>query len=41
MTRHEFIARGLANAAKAKKERNYVPAARVIRKLARKLAKAK
>lgn len=36
-----FIARGLASAARAKKTGNYVPAERVIGKLARKLATAK
>ena len=40
-TRHEFIARGLASAAQAKKTDKYVPADRVIGKLARKLVKAK
>ncbi len=40
-TRQEFIARGLASAAKAKKTGKYVPADRVIGKLARKLARAK
>jgi hypothetical protein len=39
--RQEFIARGLASAAQAKKSGTYVPADRVIGKLARKLAKAK
>ena len=39
--RQEFIARGLASAAKAKKTGKYVPADRVIGKLARKLARAK
>jgi predicted transcriptional regulator len=40
-TRQEFIARGLASAARAKKTGKYVPADRVIGKLARKLARAK
>jgi predicted transcriptional regulator len=40
-TRQEFIARGLASAAQAKKTGKYVSAARVIDKLARKLVKAK
>jgi predicted transcriptional regulator len=39
--RQEFIARGLASAAHAKKTGKYVAADRVIEKLARKLAKAK
>jgi predicted transcriptional regulator len=39
--RQEFIARGLASAAKAKKTGRYIPADRVIGKLERKLAKAK
>ena len=39
--RQQFIARGLASAAQAKKTGKYVPANRVIEKLARKLAKAK
>lgn len=39
--RQEFIARGLASAARAKKTGKYVPADRVIGKLARKLVKAK
>ncbi len=39
--RQEFIARGLASAARARKTGKYVPANRVIGKLARKLAKAK
>ncbi len=39
--RQEFIARGLASAAQARKTGKYVPADRVIAKLARKLAKAK
>jgi predicted transcriptional regulator len=38
--RQEFIARGLASAAEAKKSGKYVSADRVIVKLARKLAKA-
>lgn len=37
----DFIARGLASAAKAKESGRYVPAAKVIEKLERKLAKAK
>ena len=39
--RQEFIARGLASAAVAKKSGKYVSADRVIAKLARKLAKAR
>lgn len=39
--RHEFIARGLASAAQAKKTGKYVSAGKVIEKLARNLAKAK
>jgi predicted transcriptional regulator len=39
--RQAFIARGLASATQAKKTGKYVPAGRVIEKLARKLAKAK
>jgi len=39
--RQEFIARGLASAAQAKKTGKYVSADRVIGKLARKLVKAK
>ena len=39
--RQAFIARGLASALQAKKTGKYVPAGRVIEKLARKLAKAK
>ncbi|MHB1528967.1 MAG: YlcI/YnfO family protein [Acidiferrobacteraceae bacterium] len=39
--RQEFLARGLASAAIAKKSGKYVPADRVIGKLARKLAKVK
>ena len=39
--RQEFVARGLTSAARAKKTGKYVPADRVIGKLARKLAKAK
>ena len=39
--RQEFIARGLASAAQAKKTGKYVSADRVIEKLARKLVKAK
>ena len=40
-SRQAFIARGLASAAQAKKTGKYVPADRVIVKLARKLAGAK
>ena len=40
-TRQEFIARGLASAAVGKKTGKYVPADRVIGKLARKLGRAK
>jgi predicted transcriptional regulator len=40
-TRQEFIARGLASAALAKKTGKYVPADRVIGKLARRLIRAK
>lgn len=40
-SRQEFLARGLASAARAKKAGKYVPANRVIEKLARKLAKVK
>jgi hypothetical protein len=40
-TRQEFIARGLASAAQAKKTGKYVSADRVIGNLARKLARAK
>jgi len=40
-TRQEFIARGLASAARAKKTGKYVSAERVIGKLARKLVRAK
>jgi len=40
-SRQEFIARGLASAARARKTRKYVPAGQVIGKLGRKLAKAK
>ena len=39
--RQEFIRRGLASAARAKKAGKYVSADRVIEKLARKLVKAK
>ncbi|MHB1766137.1 MAG: YlcI/YnfO family protein [Gammaproteobacteria bacterium] len=39
--RQEFLARGLASAAIAKKSGKYVPADRVIEKLARKLVKVK
>jgi predicted transcriptional regulator len=39
--RQAFIERGLASATRAKKTGKYVPADRVIEKLARKLAKAK
>lgn len=39
--RQEFIARGLASAARAKKTGKYVSADRVIEKLARRLIKAK
>ena len=39
--RQEFIARGLASAARAKKTGKYISSARVIEKLARKLIKAK
>lgn len=39
--RQEFLARGLTSAAKAKKAGRYVPADRVIEKLARKLTKFK
>lgn len=39
--REEFIARGLASAARARKTGKYVPADKVIAKLARKLARAK
>jgi hypothetical protein len=40
-TRQEFIARGLASAAQAKKTGKYVPADRLIGKLARRLFRAK
>ncbi len=40
-TRQEFIARGLASAARAKKTGKYVSAERVIGKLARNLVRAK
>jgi hypothetical protein len=39
--RQEFVARGLSSAAKARKTGKYVPADRVMGKLARRLAKAK
>jgi predicted transcriptional regulator len=39
--RQEFIARGLASAAKAKKTGKYIPADRVSGKLARRLVRAK
>ncbi len=39
--RQEFIARGLASAARARKTGKYVPADRMIVKLARRLVKAK
>jgi len=39
--RQEFIARGLASAAQARKTGKYIPAERLIGKLAAKLAKAK
>jgi predicted transcriptional regulator len=39
--RQEFVARGLASAARARKTGKYVSADKVIGKLARKLAKAK
>ena len=39
--RQEFIARGLASAARAGKTGKYVPADRVIAKLSRKLLKAR
>jgi predicted transcriptional regulator len=39
--RQEFIARGLASAAQARKTGKYVSADRVIEKLARKLVKAR
>ncbi len=39
--RQEFIARGLASAAQARKTGKYVPADKVIGKLARKLVKAR
>ena len=39
--RQAFIARGLSNADRAKETGKYVPADKVIEKLARKLAKAK
>ena len=37
----EFIARGLANAAHARKTGDYIPAGTVLRKLARRLAAAR
>ena len=40
-SRQAFIARGLSNAAQAKKTGKYAPADKVIGKLARKLVKAK
>ncbi len=40
-TQQEFISRGLASAARAKKTGKYVPAGRVVGKLARRLVKAK
>lgn len=40
-SRQAFIARGLSNAARAKKTGKYAPADNVIGKLARKLIKAK
>lgn len=40
-TRQEFIARGLASSALAKKTGKYVSAAAVVNKLERRLAKAK
>ncbi len=40
-SRQAFIARGLSNAARAKKTGKFVPADKVIGKLARKLVKAK
>ena len=40
-SRQAFIARGLSNFAQAKKTGKYVPADKVIEKLARKLVKAK
>jgi len=40
-TRQEFIARGLASAAQAKKTGKYLSAERVIEKLARKLVRAR
>ena len=39
--RQEFIARGLASAARAKKAGKYIPANRVLGKLARNLVRAK
>ena len=40
-SRQDFIARGLASAAQARKTGAYVPADKVIEKLSRKLARAK
>jgi len=40
-SRQEFIARGLASAAQAKKTGKYISADKVVEKLARKLIKAK
>jgi len=40
-SRQEFIARGIASAARARKTDRYVPASAVIAKLARRLAKAR
>jgi predicted transcriptional regulator len=39
--RQEFVARGLASAARARKSGRYVSAERVLAKLSRRLAKAK
>jgi predicted transcriptional regulator len=39
--RQDFLARGLASAAKARDSGDYVPASRVLTKLATRLAKAK
>ena len=39
--RQEFVARGLASAAQAKKTGKYLPADRVLGKLARRLTRAK
>lgn len=41
LTQQEFVARGLASAAKAKKTGKYVSADRVIAKMARRLSAAK